>query len=223
MLIYDVAALYVDPKGVYPKLVEHWWDEKRDARNYAGPWPIVAHPPCGPWGRLRHMYRGSEHALGPLAVEQVRKYGGVLEHPYGSHLWLAVFPQLPPPERGARDDWGGFTVEVEQVYWGHVARKKTWLYCVGAPRYATDIVPPFPNRKPTHHVSRDAKRARRNGYTLKRTSSKQNRETPIHFAEWLISLAQRAGVIYCPQVGCHIAGPHEHQIQGPADSTRRTA
>src|SRR5258708_3804871 len=48
-----VAALYVDPNGVYASLpgVEVW-DEARDARLYAGPWPVVAHPPCARWCRL---------------------------------------------------------------------------------------------------------------------------------------------------------------------------
>jgi hypothetical protein len=52
----DVAALYIDPRGPYPKLLgtDMCWDAKRDARTYEGPWPIVAHPACGPWGRLRH-------------------------------------------------------------------------------------------------------------------------------------------------------------------------
>jgi hypothetical protein len=48
-----VDALYVDPKGIYPRLLgpEHCWDEARDARTYAGPGPVVAHPPCQRWGR----------------------------------------------------------------------------------------------------------------------------------------------------------------------------
>lgn len=29
----DVSALYVDPRGPYPLLVEHWYDEARDARD----------------------------------------------------------------------------------------------------------------------------------------------------------------------------------------------
>src|SRR5262245_21678454 len=39
----QIAALYGDPRGCYANLpgVE-LWDEARDARKYAGPWPVVA-------------------------------------------------------------------------------------------------------------------------------------------------------------------------------------
>ena len=48
-----IAALYVDPKGVYAGLPDvEVWDEARDGRLYAGPWPVVAHPPCARWGRF---------------------------------------------------------------------------------------------------------------------------------------------------------------------------
>ena len=47
-----IAALYVQSNGVYADLagVDPWY-EARDARTYAGPWPVVAHPPCARWGR----------------------------------------------------------------------------------------------------------------------------------------------------------------------------
>ena len=47
-----VAALYVQRDGCYFGLPDvDPWDERRDARLYAGPWPVVAHPPCARWGR----------------------------------------------------------------------------------------------------------------------------------------------------------------------------
>ena len=44
-----IAALYVEKDGVYSGLqgVDPW-DEARDARLYAGPRPVVAHPPSSP-------------------------------------------------------------------------------------------------------------------------------------------------------------------------------
>lgn len=48
-----VAAIYVQTGGSYFGLpgVDPW-DEARDARRYAGPWPVVAHPPCQRWGKF---------------------------------------------------------------------------------------------------------------------------------------------------------------------------
>jgi hypothetical protein len=47
-----IAALYVATGGVYFGLPDvDPWDEQRDARLYAGPWPVIAHPPCARWGR----------------------------------------------------------------------------------------------------------------------------------------------------------------------------
>jgi hypothetical protein len=41
-----VAALYVEKEGVYANLPGvDVWDETRDARLYAGPYPVVATPP----------------------------------------------------------------------------------------------------------------------------------------------------------------------------------
>lgn len=72
-----IAALYIDPRGPYPSIpgVE-CWDAERDARNYAGPWPVVAHPPCGPWSKLKGMCWKQDRSLAPIAVGQVRRWGG---------------------------------------------------------------------------------------------------------------------------------------------------
>lgn len=137
-----VAALYVDPHGVYAGLegVE-LWDEARDARNYAGPWPVVAHPPCNKWSPLAYInqsrlpgYRfGDDGGCFEAALRAVREFGGVLEHPAQSGAWSHF--GLPRPMRAgwARsilcDD--GWTTEVDQGAYGHPARKRTWLYVVG--------------------------------------------------------------------------------------------
>jgi len=190
-----IAALYVDPRGPYPARGVECWDVTRDARAYAGPWPVVAHPPCGPWGRLRHLYRGSEHDCAPCALEHVREFGGVLEHPAQSLLWECAY--LPKPGEPC-DAWGGYTIEVNQVEWGHVARKRTWLYLVGVPRSAI-TAPPFPGREPTHWISGGRGRVGKKAATtpvppgIKVCSAQQRRRTPPAFAEWLIHLASCVG------------------------------
>lgn len=186
----DVAVLYCDRLGPYPKLVEagNWYDEARDGRTYAGPFPIVAHPPCGPWGHLRHLSKFQDPTLAPLAVEQVRRWGGVLEHPSGSKLWEAL--NLPRPG-DPPDAFGGRTISVNQCDWGHVARKATWLYLVG-------VVPPTsfpPPGTPTHWCSGTRNHNPGGGSAppgIKFCSSAQRRRTPLAFARWLIALAATA-------------------------------
>jgi hypothetical protein len=205
-----VAALYIDPGGPYPRLpnVECWgllsvddgqsampWGlAHRDARLYEGPHPVVAHPPCGPWGSLRHLYKGDEWDCGPIAVEQVRRFGGVLEHPARSRLWEHC--GLPTP--GLVQAGTAFSVAVDQCDFGHVARKKTWLYLVGIPREAV-IFPP--KGKPTHWVTGFRSTTHRNVYAktgsavpegIKVCSAQQRRRTPPAFARWLVDLAADA-------------------------------
>lgn len=140
MLLRHVSALYVDPKGSYPKAVVDWWDEKRDATRYAGPNPVVAHPPCQRWCRLAGLVekrwgykRGDDGGTFAAALASLRAWGGVLEHPAYSDAWAAH--DLPSPPTGcgwipgARD--GEWTCYVEQWRYGHKAKKATWLYYVG--------------------------------------------------------------------------------------------
>lgn len=190
-----IAALYIDPRGPYPRMAGvDCWDEQRDARTYAGPHPVVAHPPCGPWGRLRHLYRGNEHDCGSIAVDAVRAYGGVLEHPARSGLWTDR--SLPRPGE-LPDGHGGYTIEVDQCAWGHVARKKTWLYVVGVPRavVASGI---RTGGTPTHWASGSRvnpdRPSSRQGHAvppgIKVCSAQQRRRTPPAFAAWLVELAR---------------------------------
>lgn len=181
----DVAALYVDPRGPYPKLVEHWYDEARDARTYAGPWPVVAHPPCGPWGRLRHMCKHQDAACGPHAVEMVRRYGGVLEHPEISRLWRACAMPLPGE---LPDGWGGRTYAVRQVAWGHRCEKPSWLYVVGVA--ALDVVAGERVGGRSTHAIATNDRTRRLG--IKTVTASERRLTPPAFAAWLVELAAQA-------------------------------
>lgn len=125
-----VAVLFARADSNYKALPEtDVWDAERDARKWPGGCPVVAHPPCRAWGRLKHMAnpRPDEKNLARLAVALVREFGGVLEHPARSELWAAQ--KLPQP--GERDQYGGWTLPISQYWWGHRAEKKTWLYIVG--------------------------------------------------------------------------------------------
>lgn len=127
--MFNVAALYVDSSGHYPEMARTWFGAEQDARNYRGDLPVVAHPPCGPWGRLRQFCTKDDPDLALHAVKMVRTYGGVLEHPANSKLWAAC--DMPQPFGLFPDDFGGRSVAVFQSDYGHRAPKLTWLYGVG--------------------------------------------------------------------------------------------
>jgi len=104
-----VAALYVEKDGAYFNLpgVDPW-DEARDARKYAGPHPVVAHPPCQRWGRFWHgsTRKPHQHRLGDdggcfvAAMNALMIAGGVLEHPADSHAWRTYGFKAPPRNGG---------------------------------------------------------------------------------------------------------------------------
>lgn len=140
-----IAALYVQTNGCYFNLPNvDPWDEKRDARLYPGPYPVIAHPPCQRWGKMWmgsppyvaktgiRKKKGDDGGCFKAALAAVRKYGGVLEHPKFSYAWKHFKLNIPP--RGGwimADEHGGFTCCVEQGRYGHWMRKPTWLYAVG--------------------------------------------------------------------------------------------
>jgi hypothetical protein len=139
-----IAALYVETNGVYFGLDNvDPWDEQRDARLYAGPHRVVAHPPCQRWGRFwhgstrkPHQYKlGDDGGCFEAALKAVRTYGGVLEHPADSHAWKHFGLNRPERYKGwtpAENGYftTGYTCYVEQGHYGHMSRKPTWLYAV---------------------------------------------------------------------------------------------
>ena len=138
-----IAVLFARNDSKYKQLDGYdVYDIDRDARNYDKDYPVIAHPPCRAWGMLSHMAnpRPDEKDLAWFALEQVRKNGGVLEHPTGSRLWKEA--KLPLADEFP-DDFGGFTIEIDQFDFGHVAHKKTKLYICGIDR--TDL-PALPEK-----------------------------------------------------------------------------
>jgi len=138
-----IAALYVQRDGAYYGIPDvDPWDEARDARRYPGPWPVVAHPPCARWcalaGLVQHRYghrKGADSGCFALALQAVRSWGGVLEHPAWSRAWPAFGLYAPSSAGGwtPADYQGGWTCHVEQGHYGHAAHKATWLLVYGAP------------------------------------------------------------------------------------------
>lgn len=135
---------------------------------------------------MRHCAkpRVGEKDLALLAIQHVRRWGGVLEHPQLSTLWKVA--GLPEP--GQRDEFGGWTLIVDQHWFGHRARKRTRLYIVGCE--PTDIpTMPMVLGEATHTVGlwsgRDKAKARPS------ISKPEFEATPPQFAAWLVELAKR--------------------------------
>lgn len=182
-----VSVLFVREDSVYKTLGVDCWDIHRDARTWPGGNPIVAHPPCRAWGQLSHMAkpRPDEKELAIFAIQMIRKYGGVLEHPRASKLW----PHLNLPKGDKTDEFGGFTLCVNQSWWGHKAQKKTLLYVCGVGR---KDIPPMPIRFDRIDFTVTSSIRKSTGRRLKgRLGTKDNEGTPCEFAKWLVELASK--------------------------------
>ena len=180
----SVAVLFARSDSTY-KTMSHAdvYDMERDARTYDGPHPVVAHPPCRAWGRLRAFAnpRPDERNLARLGVALVREFGGVLEHPAGSTLWDAQ--RLPKP--GQRDVYGGWTLAAPQFWWGHKAEKSTWFYIVGCDPKDIPAVPIVLGD--AAYVVQSRKRHDHRPHITKA----EREHTPPLLAEWLVDLASR--------------------------------
>lgn len=200
-----IAALFVQRGGAYFGLPDiDPWDEQRDARLYQGTAPVLAHPPCARWCRLAGLVQarwglkiGDDGGCFASALANVRRCGGVLEHPAYSLAWTAY--GLPKPDR--KGGWvqgicGGWSCHVEQIHYGHRARKATWLYVHGInPEHLPDLAW-GPGSEPELYVSSCSKIG--DGSFIRRRSGKlmSQREasaTPASFKVELIRLALLSG------------------------------
>lgn len=141
-----IAALFVEKNGPYFGMegVDPW-DRERDARNYRGPYPVVAHSPCERWGNYaeggpnpnaERRVVGDDGGCFDRALWAVRNFNGVLEHPANSKAWRYYRLCSPDPAGGwhsAGDGFGSWVCQVHQGHYGHPADKATWLYA-RAPR-----------------------------------------------------------------------------------------
>ena len=183
-----MAALFVRADSIYKTLPGvDAWDETRDARKWPGGCPVVAHPPCRLWAKLRQFAKSSnpeaERQLAIDAVGRVREFGGVIEHPAESTLWAAC--GMPTPGR-APDRFGGWTAEIRQCDWGHKAEKLTWLYIVGC---HPDALPAFPAPREPTGLIKPRRGVPRDGRKI--VTKAEREHTPPELAQWLIELARR--------------------------------
>lgn len=218
--LITVAALYVDerPGSAYLNLpgVEVW-GMTRDARTYAGPHPVIAHPPCARWGRYwsgdphprqKRKRLGDDDGCFAAALAAVRAFGGVLEHPEASHAWRH-HGLIPPPRDTGRQlqlaiaggwfpagDGLSYTCCVEQGHFDHPARKATWLYAVGAALlpalpWGPSTVPGDAKIDEGYHSAEERRRLkdiRPTNHT--RIGTRKRAATPPAFRDVLLALAR---------------------------------
>ena len=198
-----VAALFIEYRGVYFNRSDvvpagYAIGEDRNsivikyAQSYDGPWPIVAHPPCARWGSFatapwlpkEKRKVGNDGGMFESALNSVRKWGGVLEHPANSKAWRTFNLRKPGVHRiTTRDPSGGFSIFVNQSNYGHLAQKPTWIYICG---YRGDFEEDF-------YIPQGKKRVK---YEVRKTNKLElphllRKKTPELFANLLISIAKR--------------------------------
>lgn len=209
----SIAALYVETGGCYFGLPNvDPWDEARDARKYAGPHPVVAHPPCQRWGRFWHgsTRRPHQFKLGDdggcfeSAFQSVHRFGGVIEHPADSHAWSAF--GIPAPSRDGGWLYAGFgygsspswTCCVYQGKYGHFSGKPTWLYVVGVQKQDLPELRWGKTEQRLHPVALERygyAKARRIGMMAMvggKDKTKIRNATPVEFRDVLLSIAESA-------------------------------
>lgn len=207
-----VAALYVKTDGAYYGLPDvDPWDEARDARLYPGPYPAVAHPPCPRWGKFwagqpLHIKRtgirkikGDDGGCFAAALASIRRWGGIIEHPWDSHAWPHFGLNTPDRHGGwiMADFEGGWTCCVEQGRYGHYARKPTLLLAYHCELPELHWGKGEPRLDPAVIERMGLKRAKRLGEVGARGGGRDSAPrigTPEPFRDLLLSIARTANL-----------------------------
>jgi hypothetical protein len=173
VLCAQLNSVYHDIEGL------EVYDINRDARTFSGGMPVIAHPPCRSWSaHCAHQAKPApgERELGLWCVDQVKRWGGVLEQPANSRLWDAA--RLPKPGwTHTRDLWA---MEVWQAWWGYPMRKATWLLF--------SQICPMTVRTPLQLHPRGCDRRRE-----QLMSKNERSKTTPEFARWLVMTARQVG------------------------------
>jgi hypothetical protein len=156
-----ITVLFTQKDSVYKKLGCNCYDKERNAIAYKGVDPVIAHPPCRAWGKLKGMAKPEpgEKDLALWAMELINRNGGILEHPKASDLFRQA------------DTEPGFLLPIQQKDFGHEARKDTFLYIVGTTHDKLPVLPLIlgePEQK------------------IQNMQRKQREQTPENLAKWLI-------------------------------------
>lgn len=190
-----ITVLCVRKDSIYKKLGCDCYDRERDMNTWSGGNGIIAHPPCAQWGRFKGQatMNAEEKQLAITCADLVRKNGGIIEHPAVSALFGYPSSETVLPMPGLKDEWGGYSICINQSWFGHRALKKTLLYIVGCEE---KNLPPIP-------YSLDAIQAtigwpvKKNGarrFNGKRPLSKgEHDKTPIDLARWLMRVTEPCG------------------------------
>lgn len=156
------------------------YDSTRNAFNYQSMGPVIAHPPCRLFSKLRYFSNAPscERLCAMFALQVVRECGGILEHPRASTLFKGNDFLLS----GQVDKFGGFLRSVDLSWFGFPAQKTTMLYFVGI---SPGQLPAFPLSFDliSHTIGRY------NRVSNKKELSKSLRSsTPVGMVYWLLDV-----------------------------------